>query len=81
MNDELISFETAKLAKEKGFDIPTYVGQYDKEPNNRISKELINWNEQKTWLDNTLLLKMSHFIQYLHSRYYNVGYVRNTKYL
>lgn len=52
MEEQLISFETAKLAKEKGFDIATvsfYDGYIDNTPkliSKQLSKEpIINWNK------------------------------------
>ena len=55
MEEQLISFETAKLAKEKGFNIPVRYGVYGKnmkltenhgwEKNKKL--ELRNWNTPK----------------------------------
>jgi len=56
MKEELISFETAKLAKEKGFDIPTYTAyigdkfhKNEDEPNGYDGYDLAskeNWNKK-----------------------------------
>jgi len=59
MKEQLISFETARLAKEKGFEIPTYTayidGKFHKnedEPNGYDGYDLAskeNWNK-KGWI-------------------------------
>ena len=53
MEDQLISFETAKLAKEKGFDIPVEYGGFNSKM--RLTRQismykiqLTNWNKNHT---------------------------------
>lgn len=46
MKETLISFETAKIAKEKGFDIPVLYGVYGRKMKltHDVNHKLINWN-------------------------------------
>ena len=59
MKDELISFETAKLAKEKGFDVPVRYGVYgvkmkltEDYGSSRNPRQIdINWNSKNKQQD------------------------------
>lgn len=46
MEEQLITFDTAKLAKKKGFDIPTLYGVYGQKMKLTYNEpyELVNWN-------------------------------------
>jgi hypothetical protein len=48
MNEQVISFETAKLAKELGFDVPTQWMYIDKPESLQFDeREPYNWNERE----------------------------------
>ena len=52
MKEELIAFDTAKLAKEKGFNIPCndFYDLYDNPNNKNLSYSLKdNWNDYKSY--------------------------------
>lgn len=51
MKEQIISFETAKLAKGKGFNLPTkaYYGKTGNLHYPQIQKGLVNWNKSESY--------------------------------
>lgn len=50
MKDKLISFETAKLAKEKGFNIPVRYAFYTEKDKRDLRTRTQDWNNHFVWV-------------------------------